>query len=74
MKHRAAQMKIKEIQENSMMQKKAVAQKAKYRDCDDFLVRMREMEFEYLVDKDLQARAERTKDLMESMRFPLNNN
>ena len=73
-KHRAAQMKIKEIKENSQMQMKAVAQKAKYRDCDDYVVRMREMEFEYLADKDLQTRAERTKDLMESMRFPLNNN
>ena len=73
-KHRVAQMKIKGMQENSLMQKKAVAQKAKYRDCDDYVVRMREMEFEYLADKDLQARAKRTKDLMESMQFPLNNN
>ena len=47
---------------------------AKYRDCGDYLVRLREMDFEYLADKDLQERAKRTKDLMESMQFPLNNN
>ena len=50
------------------------ASKAKYRDCESYQARMREMEFEYLADKDLQARAQRTKDLMESMQFPLNNN